>query len=156
MKASDLKALLLLSFAPSSLSLNSFFSSEHSSSGLAERGARLRSIRKLPSLPPSLPVVVCVLPFSLSPYLCYGPLKCIRGPRFYCSCDHSRRRTTPQSTCRRCRRCRDARSPRSRLPTMMPRATEPPKRSGSKAHLKEARRGREADADISFHVVKEV
>ena len=78
MKASDLKALLLLSFAPSSLSLNSFFSSEHSSSGLAERGARLRSIRKLPSLP----VVVSVVPFSLSPYLCYGPLKCIRGPAF--------------------------------------------------------------------------
>ena len=74
MKASDLKALLLLYFAPSSLSLNSFFSSEHSSSGLAERGARLRSIRK--------PPVLSVVPFSLSPYLCYGPLKCIRGPAF--------------------------------------------------------------------------
>ena len=68
MKASDLKALLLLlSFAPSSLSLNSFFSSEHSSSsGLAERGARLRSIRKAPSLPPRRRLCPPIFPLPLS------------------------------------------------------------------------------------------
>ena len=82
MKASDLKALL--SFAPLAL-LEPLFE---------RRGEELDSapLESPSSLSPPLSLPIFVM----------GHSSAFGAPRFYCSCDHSRRRTTPQSTCPPC------------------------------------------------------